>query len=75
MLWRGLVSERTMPVGTAWPDNAGFGAISPQGHRLIAYPVPGTDGSTTPGERQISFTWYDIGRDDLLREHGTRLTR
>ena len=68
MLWRGLVSERTMPASTAWPDNDGFGTISAQGHRLIAYPVPGVDGSTSPGERQISFAWYDIGRDELLRE-------
>lgn len=70
MLWRGLVSERQLPRSTAWPDTDGFGALTPEGYRLIAYPVPGADGSTVPGRRQISFAWYDTGRDDMLRQLG-----
>lgn len=70
MLWRGLVSERLMPRSTEWPDNEGFGALTAQGYRLIAYPVPGRDGSTVPGERQVSFAWYDAGQDDMLRDLG-----
>ena len=71
MLWRGLVDERQMDRNTAWAtERDGFGMIDGRGYRLIAYPVPGVDGSVAPGERQISFAWYDTHRDDLLRATG-----
>jgi len=71
MLWRGLVSERMMSRSTHWPrDRDGLGMIDTAGYRLIAYPVPGKDGSLIPGERQMNFVWYDITRNDLLRERG-----
>jgi 2-polyprenyl-6-methoxyphenol hydroxylase-like FAD-dependent oxidoreductase len=69
MLWRGLVNERELPRSTQWPASEdGLGVIDAAGFRLIAYPVPGSDGSLRPGERQISFAWYDTTRDDLLHE-------
>jgi 2-polyprenyl-6-methoxyphenol hydroxylase-like FAD-dependent oxidoreductase len=69
MLWRGLVKERELPRSTPWPASEdGLGVIDAAGFRLIAYPVPGSDGSLRPGERQISFAWYDTTRDDLLHE-------
>ena len=69
MLWRGLVDESDLPLNTRWPRNdQGGGFISSVGYRLIAYAVPGRDGSTQPGERQISFAWYDPTRAALLYE-------
>lgn len=71
LLWRGLVSERELSeAGPRAINEQGLGLIDAAGYRLIAYPVPGRDGSTRPGERQISFAWYDASRDDLLREKG-----
>jgi 2-polyprenyl-6-methoxyphenol hydroxylase-like FAD-dependent oxidoreductase len=71
MLWRGLVNERELPANTPWADEEdSFGFIDRSGYRLIAYPVPGVDGSLRPGERQVSFAWYDAHRDGLLRDAG-----
>ncbi len=69
MLWRGIVSERKMKPSTRWPRNSdGVGMINASGYRLIAYVVPGEDGSLIPGERQIIFAWFDITHNDLLHE-------
>jgi 2-polyprenyl-6-methoxyphenol hydroxylase-like FAD-dependent oxidoreductase len=71
MLWRGLVDEREMPTGTRWPRNdQGGGFMAADGYRLIAYPVPGRDGSIQAGERQISFAWYDPTQSELLERTG-----
>jgi 2-polyprenyl-6-methoxyphenol hydroxylase-like FAD-dependent oxidoreductase len=72
MLWRGLVDERELANDTPWPSNEdGLGVIDASGYRLIAYPVPGRDGSVRRGERQISFAWYDTNRQDLLLKSGS----
>ena len=69
LLWRGLVHEAELPSDTRWPQNNNGVALSTQtGFRLVAYPVAGRDGSLEPGERGISFAWYDANRTDLLRE-------
>ena len=69
MLWRGIVSERNMKPTTRWPGNGdGLGMINSSGYRLIAYVLPGEDGSLSSGERQINFAWFDITHNDLLRE-------
>jgi 2-polyprenyl-6-methoxyphenol hydroxylase-like FAD-dependent oxidoreductase len=38
--------------------------------RLVAYRVPGPQGETAPGSRQITFAWYDASRTGWLRERG-----
>ncbi len=69
MLWRGLVHEADLPLGTAQPKhNDGVALTNVAGYRLIAYPVAGFNGSLEPGERLISFAWYDAGRESLLRD-------
>jgi len=69
MLWRGIVSERNMKPTTRWPSkNDSVGMINASGYRLIAYVLPGEDGSLIPGERQINFAWFDITHNNLLRE-------
>ncbi len=71
LLWRGLVPEAAMPTGTAWPrGNDGVALVTDNGYRLVAYPVPNQQGSLQPGERLISFAWYDASREALLRESG-----
>lgn len=69
MLWRGIISERNMKPTTRWPSkNDGVGTIDASGYRLIAYIVPGADGSLVPGERQIIFAWFDVTHNELLHE-------
>ncbi len=71
MLWRGLCSEATMPATTQWARaSAGVQVLHYKRYRLVAYPVPGPDGSVVEGKRQISWAWYDAGRADLLRQLG-----
>jgi hypothetical protein len=36
--------------------------------RLVAYHVPGANGSHAPGERQITIAWYDASRTAWLRQ-------
>lgn len=69
MLWRGMCREEQMPAGTRWPD--GFVDVRyTRRYRLVAYPVPGPDGSLVPGRRQISWAWYDPDQRELLeRQH------
>lgn len=67
MLWRGMCREEQMPSTTRWPD--GYVDVhSTQRYRLVAYAVPGPDGSLDPGHRQISWAWYDPGRRAFLEQ-------
>jgi 2-polyprenyl-6-methoxyphenol hydroxylase-like FAD-dependent oxidoreductase len=68
MLWRGMCREDQMPANTRWPD--GFVDVQyTKRYRLVAYAVPGPDGSLVPGRRQISWAWYDPGQRELLERH------
>jgi 2-polyprenyl-6-methoxyphenol hydroxylase-like FAD-dependent oxidoreductase len=67
MLWRGMCREDEMPATTRWPD--GYVDVQTTRHyRLVAYAVPGPDGSLVPGHRQISWAWYDPDRRGFLEE-------
>jgi 2-polyprenyl-6-methoxyphenol hydroxylase-like FAD-dependent oxidoreductase len=69
MLWRGLCSERDLPPGT--PRPSGYVTVHTTGeYRLVAYAVPGADGSIVPGERDISWAWYDPNRRTFLEQRG-----
>lgn len=67
-LWRGLVPEGDLPVAGLPRDNEEAVLANEAGHRLVAYPVAGPGGSLVRGHRLLSFTWYDAGCSDLLRE-------
>ncbi|HXW46655.1 MAG TPA: FAD-dependent monooxygenase [Streptosporangiaceae bacterium] len=69
MLWRGLVPESEVPDGL---DGRGgnLEIHAAPGAQLVIYGVPGADGRTGPGERRISFAWYDASRTELLRQTG-----
>ncbi|TDN36778.1 salicylate hydroxylase [Hymenobacter sp. UV11] len=69
VLWRGLVEEHDLrhPLPAT--------ALGVQEHwqpryRLVAYAVPGAGGTIEPGQRRLSYAWYDPDRTSLLREMG-----
>jgi 2-polyprenyl-6-methoxyphenol hydroxylase-like FAD-dependent oxidoreductase len=69
MLWRGMCSERDLPPGT--PRPSGYVSVHrTRAYRLVAYAVPGADGSIVPGERDISWAWYDPDRRTFLEQRG-----
>jgi 2-polyprenyl-6-methoxyphenol hydroxylase-like FAD-dependent oxidoreductase len=71
MLWRGLVEEAQLPAQAARPSRAPSVRVEWEGaYRLVAYSVPGVDGSTEPGQRRISWAWYDPFQNELLRKTG-----
>jgi 2-polyprenyl-6-methoxyphenol hydroxylase-like FAD-dependent oxidoreductase len=71
MLWRGLVEEAQLPAQAARPNQVPSVRVEWEGaYRLVAYYVPGADGSTEPGQRRISWAWYDPFQNELLRKTG-----
>jgi 2-polyprenyl-6-methoxyphenol hydroxylase-like FAD-dependent oxidoreductase len=71
MLWRGLAEETDLPPQVPRPSRAPRVGVEWKGaYRLVAYYVPGADGSTEPGRRRISWAWYDPFQDELLRKTG-----
>jgi 2-polyprenyl-6-methoxyphenol hydroxylase-like FAD-dependent oxidoreductase len=71
MLWRGLVEEADLPARAPRPERAPRVGVEWKGaYRLVAYYVPGADGSIEPGHRRISWAWYDPFQDELLRKTG-----
>ncbi len=70
LIWRGLVAERDLPGRAAQAHVAGGLLPFPEVARLIAYHVPGADGSVQSGERQFTFAWYDASRTTWLRANG-----
>jgi 2-polyprenyl-6-methoxyphenol hydroxylase-like FAD-dependent oxidoreductase len=69
LLWRGLIDERQVPGGFA-ARAIDFAEHSAGRARLVTFGVPGSDGDTRPGRRRGSFTWFDTGRTQLLRQSG-----
>jgi len=69
VLWRGLIEEPSLPRDTPWPDSW-VRVMHTSRYRLVAYPVPGSDGALDPGRRQISWAWYDPDRRALFSRLG-----
>lgn len=56
--WRGMIPEASLDMATrAVFDDAITYYVYANSHILV-YPIPGLDGSVTPGERLINFVWY-----------------
>jgi 2-polyprenyl-6-methoxyphenol hydroxylase-like FAD-dependent oxidoreductase len=69
MLWRGLVEENNLPSAAPRPSRVPRVGVEWKGaYRLVAYYVPGPDGSIEPGHRRISWAWYDPYQTELLRQ-------
>jgi 2-polyprenyl-6-methoxyphenol hydroxylase-like FAD-dependent oxidoreductase len=69
MIWRGLVEESWLGELATARIHGGLLPFADCA-RLVAYRVPGRDGSTEPGRRQITFAWYDASRSAWLRSNG-----
>lgn len=67
LVWRGLVDERKLTRPVPWPSNGGLWIEFVGGYRLVAAMLPGRDGSVEPGQRQVTFAWFDTRREELLR--------
>ncbi|MEY4412902.1 MAG: salicylate hydroxylase Nah [Pseudomonadota bacterium] len=70
LVWRGLVDERVLNQPVSWPSAGGLWIDFVHGHRLVAAVLPGRDGSLIPGQRQVTFAWFDVNQAALLRRHG-----
>ena len=69
VLWRGLIDERRVEGGFTGREIR-FTEHEMVPARLVTFGVPGGDGGTRPGQRRASFTWFDSGRTELLRQSG-----
>ena len=67
LVWRGLVDERALTRPVPWPSDGGLWIEFAGGYRLVAAVLPGRDGSVEVGRRQVTFAWFDVHREDLLR--------
>lgn len=67
LVWRGLVEEQSLQKPVSWPSDGGLWIEFIGGYRLVAATLPGRDGSVQPGQRQITFAWFDAHQDELLR--------
>lgn len=67
IVWRGLIDEQALARPVPWPSNGGLWIDYVGGYRLVAATLPGRDGSVEIGRRQITFAWFDVHREALLR--------
>jgi 2-polyprenyl-6-methoxyphenol hydroxylase-like FAD-dependent oxidoreductase len=69
VIWIGVAPESAIKTSHGWPGGTTFRS---SGHdHLLGYSLPGTDGSTARGTRQLGWAWYDASRNDLLRKAGS----
>jgi 2,6-dihydroxypyridine 3-monooxygenase len=64
--WRGAVAEADLPPEIfQLVDEAIVYAVMPNSH-ILAYPIPGPDGSVARGRRFLNWIWYrNVAGDDL----------
>ena len=56
--WRATLEEREVPPGIHAQIFERYTFCLPEGELLLAYPVPGRDNGTRPGERACNIVWY-----------------
>ncbi|MFF7885395.1 FAD-dependent monooxygenase [Streptomyces sp. NPDC020794] len=66
LIWLGLTDESSLVPSCHLPRDVDI--LSGGEDYLLGYPLPGPDGSVTPGSRQAGWAWYDASHNDLLRE-------
>ncbi|MGO4304270.1 FAD-dependent monooxygenase [Cupriavidus sp. RAF12] len=67
LVWRGLIDEKALKRPIPLPSNGGLWIELVDGYRLVAAVLPGRDGSIEVGQRQVTFAWFDVHREELLR--------
>ncbi|MFJ6003423.1 FAD-dependent monooxygenase [Arthrobacter sp. NPDC092385] len=68
VIWIGIADETAINHHW-WPTDVAF--LGGGRDTLLGYPLPGADGSLTPGRRRLGWAWYDSSRNDLLRSSGS----
>ena len=58
LAWRGMMPEASLdaPTRAALADAITYHVYA--NSHILAYPIPGPDGSVAPGERLVNFVWY-----------------
>ena len=69
LIWLGLAEEAALTSSRRLPREVDI--LNGAGDYLLGYPLPGPDGSLTPGSRQVGWAWYDASHNDLLRATGS----
>lgn len=65
-IWRGLIEQRELPEQIVCSIPSSMEVLWSNPYRLVAYETPSNDGDTSPGNKAISWTWYDKSADRLL---------
>jgi 2-polyprenyl-6-methoxyphenol hydroxylase-like FAD-dependent oxidoreductase len=68
LVWLGVAQESSLPSNVRWPADVAY--LESGDFILLGYPLPGADGSSGKGPRQLGWAWYDATRNGLLEESG-----
>ena len=80
--WRAMLDERDVPSGIHAQLFANYTYCLPPGELFLAYPVPGRNNETQPGQRAYNIVWYrpttpeklaDLCTDASGKCHGTSI--
>jgi 2-polyprenyl-6-methoxyphenol hydroxylase-like FAD-dependent oxidoreductase len=80
--WRAMLDERDLPLAIHAELFANFAYCLPPGELFLAYPVPGRNNETQPGQRAYNIVWYrpttpaqlaDLCTDTNGKRHGTSI--
>ncbi|WP_226481721.1 FAD-dependent monooxygenase [Natrinema amylolyticum] len=61
--WRGVVPEDELPADAVDSFDDTFTFYQGPNMLILAYFIPGDDGSVAPGERRLNWVWYDTLED------------
>ncbi|KAJ4373227.1 hypothetical protein N0V83_003520 [Neocucurbitaria cava] len=62
--WRGTVSESQVSKPAADVFSQKFTFFHTNGVQILAYTIPGKNGTLEPGERLLNWVWYDNYKED-----------
>jgi 2-polyprenyl-6-methoxyphenol hydroxylase-like FAD-dependent oxidoreductase len=80
--WRAMLDERDVPPAIHAEIFANYTYCLPPGELFLAYPVPGRNNETQPGQRAYNIVWYrptkpeqlaDFCTDATGKRHGTAI--
>ena len=80
--WRAMLDERDVPPAIHAQLFANYTYCLPPGELFLAYPVPGRNNETEPGQRAYNIVWYrpttpeklaDLCTDATGKNHGTTI--
>ena len=80
--WRAMLDERQLPPAIHAQIFHRYTYCLPPGELFLAYPVPGRDNETEPGQRAYNIVWYrpttperlaDFCTDGTGKQHGTSI--